>query len=267
MTTPSFFQVAALFLIPLLAVLVPVLIGQYYGIYRQKKSPDLKEFPVGAIVGAAVGLLGFMLAFTFQIAINRYEARKLLLLEEVTSTRTTYLRAGLVPEPYRSNTRQQLVEYVDLRVALTADYSKLNRAMSRSQQILDSLWSYTEVLAAQDRSSEAYALYTSSVNDMVDLYNQRVTTTLQYRIPVAVLWILFIVEFLSMLAFGYQFGITGKGSFSLNLLLATVFAVVMSLIFALDRPEIGLSRLNQKPMFTLQQQLHEKQMDVRPIAP
>jgi hypothetical protein len=33
----------------------------------------------------------------------------------------------------------------------------------------------------------------------------------------------------------------------------------MFLITALDRPETGLVKINQKPLFTLQDQLHDKQ--------
>ena len=43
-----------------------------------------------------------------------------------------------------------------------------------------------------------------------------------------------------MLALGYQFGIAGKGSIRINLLLAVVYAVVMLLIIVLDHPETGL---------------------------
>jgi len=251
-------QVAGMFFIPMVVVLVPIILGQRYGIYRNKKSGDMQHVPVGSAVGAAFGLLAFMLAFTFQIAASRYEARKTLLLDEVTNIRTTYLRAGLVPEPFRSDTRKLLVQYVDLRIVLAGDYSKIGLVMDRSQEILDTLWKHTESLANIDRSSEVFALFTSSVNDLVDNYNQRISMTLEYRIPSAILWVLFFIAFYSMLAFGYQSGISGKGNFRINLLLAIIFAMVMFLILALDRPETGLAKLNQKPMMTLQQQLHKK---------
>ena len=259
MTIRSVFDAAVMFLIPLLIVLMSIYLGQVYGIYRKKKSPELQQTAVGAAVAAVFGLLAFMLAFTFQIAANHYDQRKTKLLEEVTNIRTTYLRAGLIHEPVCSGTKKLLVEYTDLRVDLANDPSRLAYAMSRSQQILDTLWSYSETLAKEDRSSEVYALYTSSVNDLVDNYNQRITMALEYRIPVVVLLILFIISFLSMFALGYQFGISGKGSFRINMLLAIIFGVVMFLILALDRPEKGLARVNQKPMFTLQNQLHGMQ--------
>jgi len=245
-------------MIPFLVVLIPIIIGQRYGIWRIKHSADLQNASVGSVVGAAFGLLAFMLAFTFQIAASRYDSRKELLLEEVTNIRTTWLRAGVIPEPFRSETKKLLLEYVDLRIELANDHSKLGSTMTRSQQILDKFWESVEILAAQDRSSEMYSLFTSSINDLVDNYNQRITMTLEYRIPPTILGVLFIISFLSMLALGYQFGISGKGSFRINFLLAIVFAMVMFLILALDRPETGLAKLNQKPMLTLQQQLKGK---------
>jgi hypothetical protein len=258
MNTQNILAIAGMFFIPLLVVLIPIIIGQRYGIWRKRKSPDLQNASVGSVVGAAFGLLAFMLAFTFQIAAGRYEARKELLLDEVTNIRTTWLRAGVVPEPIRSDTRKLLVEYVNIRVDLAGDPSKLNASMVRSQQILDTFWKSVEVLSEQDRSSEMYSLFATSVNDLVDNYNHRVTMSLEYRIPSAILGVLFIIAFLSMIALGYQFGISGRGSFRINLLLAIVFAMVMFLILALDRPETGLAKLNQKPMLTLQDQLKGK---------
>ncbi len=248
--------IIGMFLLPFTAVLLPIFIGERYGRIVKAKAGEGQIAQVGAVVGAALGLLAFMLAFTFGIVANRYDTRKQLLLDEVTNIRTTYLRAGLIPEPLRSESRKNLVEYVDVRVELAKDISKLDYAKTRSEQILDSLWSDAEALAAQDRSSEAYSLYTGSVNDLIDLFNQRITVTLQYRLPPAILYILYFIVVLSMLALGYQFGISGKGNFKVNFLFATIFAAVMWLIYALDNPEKGLVQINQAPMFTLQDQLH-----------
>lgn len=259
MNNQQLLQAVGMFIFPLLAVLVPLIIGRRYGVYRSRRSADTQQEPVGSVVGASFGLLAFMLAFTFQIATDRYDARRKLLLQEVTNIRTTWLRAGLIPEPFRSDSRQLLAGYVDLRVSLDKGSIKNDFALSRSRQILDTFWHYTEALAAQDRSSEVYALYTTSINDLVDNYNLRVTMTRDYRIPAVVLWVLFIIEFFSVFALGYQFGISGRGSFRINLLLAIIFAVTMFLILALDRPETGLVKLNQKPMHALQRELQERQ--------
>jgi len=257
MTNDIFFSIAAMFIVPLFAVLVPIFIGQRYGVYRSKKTPEKESSPVSTIVSAALGLLAFFLAFIFQIAVTRYADRREMLMNEVTTIRTAYLRSGLVPEPFRSETRKYIIEYTDLRVELGKDISKLDRSIARTQQILDTLWNYSERIAEQDRSSEAYSLYITSVNDLVDKYNQRVTISLEYRIPESVLYVLCVITFLSMFTLGYQIGISGRTSFRLSMVLAIIFAIIIFLILALDRPELGLTRLNQKPMLKLQQQLHE----------
>ena len=254
-------EIAGMFLIPFFVVLVSIVIGQRYGMLRSTKVEDVQQTPVGTVVGSTFGLLAFMLAFTFQIVTTRYDTRKELLVDEVTNIRTTYLRAGLIPEPFRAGSRKLLVEYVDLRVMLAGDPSKIDSVKARSQQILDTLWKYSEILGGLDRSSENYALYISSVNDLVENFNQRITMAFEFRIPTVILWALFIITFFAMLALGYQFGISGKGSFRINLLLGIIFAVVMFLIMTLDRPETGVAQVNQKPMFTLQHQLQHMQLN------
>jgi hypothetical protein len=179
----------------------------------------------------------------------------------VTNIRKTYLLADLVADPIRSGTKNLLVEYVDIRLQVANDISKLSHGMERSQQILDTLWNYSKKLAGEDRSSEIYALYTTSVNDLVDNYNQRITMTMEYRIPPAILFVLSVITFFSMFVLGYQFGISGKGNFGINLLLALIFTLVMFLILIIDRPETGVVKLNQKPMITLQHQLNAKQLE------
>jgi hypothetical protein len=260
MVNVSFFQIAGMLALPFLCILIPILIGQRYGLILKSKSGKVNDSPVGSVVGTALGLLAFMLAFTFQIVDNRYNSRKELLLNEVTTIRTSYLRAGLIPEPYRSNTRKLLIEYTDLREAIVNDVTpeKVEHLKVRSQAILDSLWSYSEAIGAQDRSSESYSLYMGSINDLVEIYNQRVTLTFEYRIPVPILWVLFIITLFSMLLLGYQFGISGKKNNILAVFIAIIFASVMWLILALDRPEMGFMRLNQNPVITLHKQLHAK---------
>jgi ABC-type multidrug transport system fused ATPase/permease subunit len=261
MNFKTILDVAGLFLIPFFVVLIPTLIGHRFGIYRRKDQDELQHAPVGTIVGSAFALLAFMLAFTFQIATNRYDARKELLLDEVTNIRTTYLRAGLLKEPMRSDAKKLLIEYIDIRADLARDTSTLTSVMLRSHQILNNLWDYAEELADEDRSSEVYALFTQSVNDLFDNFNQRITMTFEYRIPPLVIWILMIIAFFTMFTIGYQFGISGKGSFRINVFLAIIFGVVMFLISSLDRPEKGLARLNQKPVMSLEKQMHEMQLN------
>src|ERR1700720_1526300 len=76
--------------------------GHRLGHYRRRSSEEEKEAPVGAIVGATLGLLAFILAFTFGLAASRFDARRQIVVEEANAIGTTYLRAGLLAEDGRS---------------------------------------------------------------------------------------------------------------------------------------------------------------------
>ena len=245
-----------MFLVPFFAILIPLWLGERYGNYLRKRRGEMHDAPISSAVGASLALFAFMLALTFDMVGDRFAKRKELLVNEISDIRTSYLNAGLVPEPIRSKSRKFLVEYVDLRVELRRDLSKLEPIRLRSHVILDSLWHYSEELAAQDRSSEAYSLFMSSISNLVRSFNERITVALQFRLPSAILYVLSFVGFFSTLALGFQFGVSGKASFLVNLLLGITFATVMWLILALDHPETGVIQISEAPMMTLQQELH-----------
>jgi hypothetical protein len=242
--------------IPLSAILLPLWVGQKHGSHTKKKSPGISEAPFGAAVGATLGLLAFMLGFTFQVVGNRFDKRKEFLMNEVAAIRTAYLYAGLVPEPLRSGSRELLVNYTDIRVEIRQDPSKLQEGILRSRRILDSLWHFSETLAVQDRSSEAYALYMSSISALVVLFDERLTITFQFHLHPVILCVLGIIGFVSMYLLGYHLGMSGKISRWAMFLFGITFAGILWLIFALDRPEQGLIQISDAPFKALQQQLH-----------
>ncbi len=242
-------------LVPFLTVLIPLTLGERYGRAHTRKNSQLNSVLVESSVTAAFGLLAFMLAFTFQIAATRYDKRKELLVKEVDNIRTAYLRAGLIHEPIKSDTRRRMVDYVDLLVRVTKGDSKIEEAKATVQRILDSCWRDAEALAREDRSSEVYSLFTGTINDLYSSYNERVAIVLEYKIPWVVYFVLGTISVLSMLVLGYQFGISGRGSMQINIMLSLIFAIVMLLIIILDYPETGLLQVNQQPLMRLQEDL------------
>src|SRR5262245_65606696 len=98
--------------IPILGVFVGTLLlvlacvegGSRWAKKRQARRLE-KEAPVGAMVGAALGLLAFLLTFTFGIAADAYHARKIALVQEANAIRMTYLLTGTIPEAYRAEVR------------------------------------------------------------------------------------------------------------------------------------------------------------------
>lgn len=234
--------------------LLSIRAGFRAGAYRRRRAEEA-EGPLGSVVGAMLGLLAFVLAFTFGIASSRFDTRKHLVLEEVNAIETAYLRAGLLPEPQRNESRRLLRRYVDIRAEFSTDRAKLAQGLAESEALQAQLWSIAVPLARTDLNSDIGALYIESLNRVIDLHTARVTVGLQYRVPVIV-WIgLLLVTVLSMAGVGYQFGVAGRGGLLIHVVLALAFSAVVYLIADLDRPLHGLLQVSQQPMIELRERL------------
>src|SRR4051794_8533213 len=88
-------------------------VGALIGIKRKAIKPNEPDNVIGAAVGAMLGLLAFMLGFTFSLTEARFGERKHLVIEEANALGTCYLRAGLIPEPQKLAMRSYLKDYLD----------------------------------------------------------------------------------------------------------------------------------------------------------
>jgi hypothetical protein len=215
---------------------------------RNKKEP---EAPLASMVAALLGLLAFILAFTFGMTASRFDARKELVLDESNALGTTYLRAGLLPEAQGSEIRRLLREYADLR--LCADSSNINEVVRNSEAIHGRLWAQTKELTRQDMDSEVRSLFIASLNELIDVHQRRKTVGLQYRIPGSVWLIVYVLAALSMLTLGYQIGMSGMRRLRGAPVLAAAFSLVIVMIADIDRPGEGFMRVNQQPIADVQQ--------------
>jgi hypothetical protein len=217
---------------------------------RPEKEPD---GPLGSLVGAVLGLLAFFLAFTFGMTATRFDARKQLVLDEANAIGTTYLRAGLLPQEHGLGMRRLLREYADLRLALTIDNYPEN--LERAEAIHGQLWSQTKSLIQADMDSEIRSLFIASLNQLIDLHQSRKTVALQYRIPETVWLVVYLLSALSMLAVGYQVGMSGMRRLRGTPVLAASFSLVILMIADIDRPGEGLMSVSQQPIADVQQSM------------
>ena len=120
-----------------------------------------------------LGLLAFILAFTFGLASSRFEARRGLILSEANAIGTSYLRAALLPDPQRTEIRNTLREYTDVR--LTAGQpEKIEWSIRRSEELQTRLWSQA-VEVAQKKPGPIAGLFIGSLNEVIDMHAKRVT--------------------------------------------------------------------------------------------
>jgi hypothetical protein len=233
----------------LLLVLLSIEFGYRLGSYRHKYWEQEKESPVGSMVAATLGLLAFLLAFTFGLASTRFDARKELLLEEANAIGTCYLRAGTLPED-GDKIRTLLREYVDVRLDALKS-GKVVQGARRSEELQSQLWAQAELLTKKNPGSIAVGLFIQSLNDVIDFHAKRVWAGFYNRIPGAIWIALYSVAVLGFAAMGYHGGLAGTSRSLAILAVAFTFSVVLWVIADLDRPLEGALEVNQQPMIDL----------------
>ena len=244
----------------MLLVLLSTEVGYRIGRRTHRRSEEELEAPISSISSSILGLGGFILAFTFGIVSNRYDARKVLVIEEANAVRTAYHRADFLPASDASEARRLLRDYLDLRLDFveegSLDPERLSEVLSRTSLIQDRLWDVAVAHGRTDMNSEIGSLYIQSLNDIFETHARRLAVGLQARIPREIWLVLIGLTILGMISMGYHTGITGSARSLTSLILAISFAMVIAVIAALDRPT-GFVRVTQRPLIELRQSLSD----------
>src|SRR5262245_20211500 len=243
----------ALFIVILLIVLLSVEFGYRLGKYRRSRREEEKEAPLGTMVGATLGLLAFILAFTFGLAAARFDTRRQVLLDEANAIGTTYLRAGMLPER-GEEVRRLLRDYLAVRLEVMRS-RKVSEGIRRSEDIQQEVWTEAETVGSKNPNSIVVGLFVQSLNQMIDLHAARMQAGLRSRIPGAIWLGLFAVAALSLTAMGYLEGMAGTRRSLAIIAVAIAFSVVIELIADLDRPQEGILKVSQQALLDVQRSM------------
>ena len=225
---------------------------------RRLRRAGGKSEASGAMVGATMALLAFMLAFTFNGAAGRHDARKALVIEEANAIDKTWLRAGFLAEPYRTEMRALLRDYVDVRVKAAAGEVDLGEATRRSEALHDKMWAVAEEVGKKEGGPRTTGLFIQSLNEVIDLHLKRVTVAVRTRVPPTIWATLYLLMAVGMVMMGTQIGLSGTRHLGMELALVVSFTVVLFVIGDLDRPQEGLINVSQQAMEELRGRLNAR---------
>lgn len=205
------------------------------------------------LVGGMIGLMALLLAFSFSIALDRFDERRHLVVQEANAIGTSYLRAQMLDEPHRSRLSNLLVAYTDNRIKLAnIAPEQLNAQLAINDKLLTEIWA--AVVASRD-SASAHGISVpllNTFNEVIDLDTERkISRTV--KMPNEVLELLFGFLLLTAAVLGYVLE-ERRGRIG-----AAVLFVLLSLYVAviadLNRPTSGNIREAQDAMLMLQASL------------
>jgi len=206
--------------------------------WRLARKKHETEGPTGVMVGSMLGLLGFILAFTFGLAATQFDARRQAVLHDANAVGTAYLRAGLLPEPHARTVRTLLREYVEVRETSVRE-QRIAEGIARAVAIQSRLWSEAQAAAATLPQQVPTGLFIQALNDVIDQHTLRVAAGLYSRVP-NVVWLTLVgLTVVGMGSVGFQTGLSERPRSVAGLGLAAVFGVVIYLVADIDRPLAG----------------------------
>jgi len=245
----------ALYILTFLVILLAFEIGHRIGLFRIKKSKTKAESNLDSMVGATLGLLAFLMAFVVSMAVDRFDNRRQLVMDEAVAIRNAYLQAGYLVEPFPGEIRAILSEYVDLRLAAPDAGSDIYQVIARSEEIHRELWSLAEEVVATTPARDEVSMFVGSVNEVINQHARRSIAVLITRLPATIVLGLYMIAIFCLALVGYQQSFAGKRNLFSVLVMAFIFTVVMMLIIDLDRAQEGFLQVNQQAMIDLQRQI------------
>ena len=249
----DYISVELLFVLTVLVMLLMLEVGFRFGSVKKSKKVKAQTAQVRALMGATLGLLAFMLAFTFATAQDHFESRIQLQVDEALMLKKAFMQADRFSEPVRSDFRELLIEYTDGRTELRTavrdrDRARIFALLNRSEAIQLELWAEARQFEALSQAgleeSGAASGFMPMVLSLMELQTRRVETALVNRIPVVIWLTLYFTAIMSMIVVGYQAGLTEKRSPVATFSRALACSDVMMLIMDLDRPLQSLFELD-----------------------
>jgi hypothetical protein len=225
------------------------------GVFLRKKLRVVEEEErkdLATLEAATLSLLGLIIAFSFSMAIGRYDQRKNYEAEEANAIGTEYARADLLPGGDTEKVHKLLKEYLHQRIGFyeTRNERALGQIVANTDRLEAELWlSVRNVAASQPTPTVALA-----VSGMNDVLNDRAYARAAWwnRIPLAAWDLMVSIAVLCNLLLGYG---AHRNSTHLFLVLPLALSIAFLLISDLDSPRGGVIRVAPQNLVGLAESL------------
>ena len=242
-------------LVFVLSLIVLWLSAQMGGFVHKRLRPlDEEDYAdLATVLTATLTLLGLIIAFSFSMAVSRYDQRKNYEAEEANAIGTEYVRAALLPATHAERVRDLLRQYLHQRIRFyeTRNQRQLEHVDRDTAALEVELWSAVQSAAAVE-PTPVVALATQGMNDVL---NTRGYTQAAWwnRIPTAAWGLMAAIAMFCNLLIGY--GAHRRGII-LFLVLPLALSISFFLISDIDSPRGGVIRVSPQNLESLAQSLN-----------
>jgi hypothetical protein len=232
--------------------LILLRLGQHLGLRYRKRNGTEGTGGLATVEGAIFGLMGLLLAFTIAGALQRFDDRRQLVIQEATAATTAYDRLALFGGDDGSRLQSSLKEYVQARVDLyrmAHDFLLLQRAEHYSDQqekkgleLKNQLWDAAVAACPQPNYRPACALSLPALNSLFEVARQRAGAAEKHP-PQIIYFMLFGLGLGCSLLAGFGMAASARRSWIHMVLFAATLAVALYVVTDMEYPRLGLIRI------------------------
>jgi len=243
-------------LVILAIVLAGIEVGSLLG--RRVKGAavdDDSKTHINSTQASTLGILGLLLAFTFSLALQRFDTRSDAMVDEANAIGTAYLRAQMLPQPYRDEARALLRDYVDVRIktdgisAVVGDEREALTAQAGALQ--NAIWDAARRAAEANPSPVPAGMFVQATNELIDSFGRR-GAAIDRHVPEVVLFLLLGTFLITSVIVGYSAGVVRRRPPLVSFAMVGLIVVLVFVILDLDRPIRGLIVVSEKNLRDLQ---------------
>ncbi len=209
---------------------------------------NLTDSQEGYVVSSIFALLALLVAFTFGLAMDRYQNRRQLVVQEANAVEALYLKAQLLGEPDRSRFARLLIRYSENRLELAKlrfDSPSAQGLIARDYANVRDLWTATVPAFQRIKMLDYSTTFVDSVTDLVKVGAER-RALRRSQIPTTILLALFFYALIAAAVLGGVMRSRKGRQFSIALLALNILALM--LVMDLTRPVEGTIHESQEPM-------------------
>ncbi|WP_441259619.1 hypothetical protein AB7008_23675 [Bradyrhizobium sp. 521_C7_N1_3] len=241
--------IAALFFV---GSLILLRLGQRLGFRYRTRSDTEGTGGLATVEGAIFGLMGLLLAFTISGALQRFDDRRQLVIQEATAATTAYDRLSLFGGDDALKLQTGLKDYVRARIdlyRLAHDFLLLQRAEDFSDQqekkvleLKNQLWDAAVAACPQPNYRPACALSLPALNSLFEVARLRAGAAEKHP-PQIIYFMLFGLGLGCSLLAGFGMAASAGHSWIHMLLFAGTLTVALYIVTDMEYPRLGLIRI------------------------
>lgn len=220
-------------------------LGRRVGARQRARLAEGGAAGIGAVEAAIFALLGLLIAFTFQGASARFDARRALIVQEANNIGTAWLRIDLLPTGPQSTMRGLFRDYLDSRLETyrkIPDMVAVKKELEHTTQLQGEIWKVA-IASQREGTPVVVAGLLPALNQMFDIVTTR-TMAAETHPPTIVFVMLASMACAAAFMAGHGMSGSKVRSWLHSIGFAAVLAITVYVILDLEYPRLGLIRVD-----------------------